>query len=76
MKKLLKKIREDNGLTQKEFGIKLKLGSPGEGGQSFVCQMENGTKLIPLRVVYLLPRYFKLSKAELKQINDYLGRIV
>jgi transcriptional regulator with XRE-family HTH domain len=76
MRKLLKKIRLKNKLTQREMGIRLKLGSGDEGGQSFVSQMESGSRLIPLRVVYILPRLFKVSDKDLKQINDYLERIV
>jgi transcriptional regulator with XRE-family HTH domain len=76
MKKLLKKIREDNGLTQKEMGIILMVGNGEDKGQSFVCQMEGGLKAIPLRVIYKLPRIFNLTKPQIKQINDYLQRIV
>jgi len=76
MRKLLKKIRVENRLTQREMGIKLKLGAGEYGGQSFYSQMENGVRPIPLRVVYIFPRIFKLDKKDMKAINDFLERLV
>lgn len=63
----IKQYREDNNLTQRELAKELGLGF------SYLCDIENGNRRAPLKLVPILKQKFGIKEDELQDFDDMVS---